>query len=145
VGVLDAARGVAATFAGASDTGAVATVGMPAGVDALALASDPFVLDACRASGPLARTDLTVLNERARSAAGVALSTARGEVLGILLVLDREARGGRAPTDEEDRYLLAEALVSRFEGCASSERSRPTPTGSARRTGPWGRAGSTRS
>ncbi len=115
VAVLDAARGVAATFAGASDRGALATVGLPAGLDPVTLASDPFVLDTCRASGPLSRTDLTVLGERARSAAGVALSTARGEVLGILVVLDREARGGRAVDfDEEDRRFLGSlaALVS---------------------------------
>jgi Nif-specific regulatory protein len=52
--------------------------------------------------------DESVLTHRSSSASGVALTTARGEVLGVLVVLDREARGGAATSfDEEDRRFLA--------------------------------------
>ncbi len=115
VPVLDAARGFAATFPEGASHGAVALAGLGTLPGAGDVASDPFVLDVCRAKGPVLRRDETVLGEAAATAAGVALTAARGEVVGVLVVLEREERGGESPSfDEEDRRFLGSlaALVS---------------------------------
>ena len=105
VSVLDAARGFAAAFEDGGGAGAVVAVGLPA-PDALAVASDPFVLDLCRARAPLARTGESVVGVPVESIAGTAL-VARGQVLGVAVMMDREARGGEAAAfDEEDRRFL---------------------------------------
>ena len=106
VGVLDAARGFAAAFEEGPNPGATATVGSFPSLDLLAIASDPFVLDLCRAQAPLARENEILLGQRTGSVAGVPL-VARGRVLGVLVVVDREARGGESTSfDEEDRRFL---------------------------------------
>ncbi len=106
VPVLDAARGFAAAFEDAEGSGTVASLGLEAEPGPLAVASDPFVLDLARAKTSLARGKETVLGHAVESVAGVPFLVG-GRVLGILVVLDREARGGDAPTfDEEDRRFL---------------------------------------
>jgi DNA-binding NtrC family response regulator len=106
VPVLDAARGFAAAFEDAEGSGTVASLGLEAEPGPLAVASDPFVLDLARAKTALSRGKETVLGHAVESVAGVPLLVG-GRVLGILVVLDREARGGDAPTfDEEDRRFL---------------------------------------
>jgi transcriptional regulator with GAF, ATPase, and Fis domain len=106
VAVLDAGRGLAATFADSADEGATVTVGFADPPDAVAIASDPFVLDLCRAGAPLARETVTVVGTDVRSAAGVPLAV-HGRVLGVVVLLEREARGGEeASFDEEDRRFL---------------------------------------
>ena len=106
VPVLDAARGFAAAFEDAEGSGTVASLGLEAEPGPLEVASDPFVLDLARAQTSLARGKETVLGHAVESVAGVPLLVG-GRVLGILVVLDREARGGDAPTfDEEDRRFL---------------------------------------
>ncbi|MEO6324205.1 MAG: sigma-54 dependent transcriptional regulator [Thermoanaerobaculia bacterium] len=107
VGVLDAARGFAAAFEEGPNAGSAATVGSFPSLDLLAIASDPFVLDLCRARAPLARENETLLGQRTGSVAGVPL-VARGRVFGVLVVVDREARGVESTSfDEEDRRFLA--------------------------------------
>jgi transcriptional regulator with GAF, ATPase, and Fis domain len=106
VSVLDAARGFAATFEDAGSAGAAASVGLEAPPAPLAVAADPFVLDLCRARAPLSRANESVLGRPAGSAAGVPLM-ARGHVLGVVVLVDREARRGEAAAfDEEDRRFL---------------------------------------
>jgi DNA-binding NtrC family response regulator len=106
VPVLDAARGFAAAFEDAGGSGTVASLGLDSEPGPLAVASDPFVLDLARAKTSLSRGRETVLGSGIESVAGVPL-LAGGRVLGVLVVLDREARGGDAPSfDEEDRRFL---------------------------------------
>ena len=105
VAVLDAAGGFAATFDDGAEGGAVAAIGLPA-PSPTAAASDPFVLDLCRALTPLSRADETVLGSRAESVVGAPL-VSDGRAAGVLVLLDREARGGKGePFDEEDRRFL---------------------------------------
>ncbi|HQQ77810.1 MAG TPA: sigma 54-interacting transcriptional regulator [Thermoanaerobaculia bacterium] len=106
VPVLDAGRGFAAAFEDAAGAGAVASVGLERAPTPLDVASDPFVLDLARAKAPLARAGETVLGRPAGSVAGVPLVSGN-RVLGVLVVLEREARGGDAASfDEEDRRFL---------------------------------------
>ena len=106
VAVLDAARGFAALFETDRDPGRVAAVGLDPVPSVVAAGGEPFVLDLCRARVPLARPSESVLGRPAGSVAGVPLSAGE-HVLGVLVVLDREARGERAaPFDEDDRRLL---------------------------------------
>ncbi len=106
VAVLDATRGFAVAFEDGGRPGSVAAVGFARTPDLVEIAADPLVLDLCRAHAPLSRTDQTVLGGRAESLGGVALA-ARGHVLGVLVVLDRETRRGEtASFDEEDRRFL---------------------------------------
>lgn len=105
VAVLDAARGFSATFEDGGRSGGTTAIGFPP-PDALEVASDPFVLDLCRAKAPLSRANETVLGIEVGSVAGVPL-VAAGRVLGVLVLLDREARGGQSTAfDEEDRRFL---------------------------------------
>ena len=106
VPVLDAARGFAAAFEDAEGSGTVASLGVEPEPDPLAVSSDPFVLDLARAKTALSRGEETVLGRAVESVAGVPL-LGGGRVLGVLVVLDREARGPDAPSfDEEDRRFL---------------------------------------
>ena len=106
VPVLDAARGFAAAFEDAAGAGAVASVGVAPAPTPLDVAADPFVLDLARAKAPLARPGETVFGRPAGSVAGVPLLSG-DRVIGVLVVLDREARGGEpAAFDEEDRRFL---------------------------------------
>ncbi len=106
VAVLDAARGFAALFETDRDPGRVVAVGLEPVPSVVAAGGDPFVLDLCRARVPLARPSESVLGRAAGSVAGVPLSAGE-HVLGVLVVMDREARGeGAAPFDEDDRRLL---------------------------------------
>ena len=106
VPVLDAGRGFAAAFEDAAGAGGVASVGLDPSPTALDVAADPFVLDLARAKAPLARAGETVLGRPSGSVAGVPLVSG-DRVLGVLVVLDREARGGDAASfDEEDRRFL---------------------------------------
>ncbi len=106
VPVLDAARGFAAAFEDAEGSGTVASLGIAPEPDPLAVSSDPFVLDLARAKTALSRGRETVLGNAVESVAGVPL-LGGGRVLGVLVVLDREARRGAAPSfDEEDRRFL---------------------------------------
>ncbi len=114
VPVLDAARGFAAAFEHPGGAGAVAAFGLEEPLSPLVVASDPFVLDVCRSAGPIARTRSDVVGRPSGSAAGAALRGSRGEVLGVVVVLDREARGGGGGAfDEEDRrFLVSLAAVA---------------------------------
>ncbi|MFI5118818.1 MAG: sigma 54-interacting transcriptional regulator [Thermoanaerobaculia bacterium] len=106
VPVLDAARGFAAAFEDAEGSGTAASLGLSPEPDVLAVSSDPFVLDLARAKTALSRGEETVLGRAVESVAGVPL-LGGGRVLGVLVVLDREARGPEAPSfDEEDRRFL---------------------------------------
>jgi len=106
VPVLDAARGFAAAFEDAEGSGTVASLGLTPEPGPLAVSSDPFVLDLARAKTALSRGEETVLGRAVESVAGVPL-LGGGRVLGVLVVLDREARGPDAPSfDEEDRRFL---------------------------------------
>jgi DNA-binding NtrC family response regulator len=106
VPVLDAARGFAAAFEDAEGSGTVASLGLEPEPGPLAVASDPFVLDLARAKTSLSRGRETVMGTGVESVAGVPL-LAGGRVVGVLVVLDREARGGDLPSfDEEDRRFL---------------------------------------
>ncbi len=107
VALLDAARGFAVTFEGSGSPGAISAVGFNMKPDAIALASDSFVLDLCRIVAPLQRENEMVLGRRVRSAVGVPFVT-RGHVVGALVLMDREARSGEPSTfDEEDGRFLA--------------------------------------
>ena len=103
--VLDAGRGFAAASRRRQRRGR--RVGRPGSSPTpLDVAADPFVLDLARAKAPLARAGETVLGRPSGSVAGVPLVSG-DRVLGVLVVLDREARGGDAATfDEEDRRFL---------------------------------------
>jgi transcriptional regulator with GAF, ATPase, and Fis domain len=106
VALLDAERGFGVVFEEHESPAVVSTVGVPSFPGALAAASDPFVLDLCRARGPLSRTGETVLGAAAESVAGAPLLV-RDRVLGVVVVLDREARGSAtAAFDEGDRRFL---------------------------------------
>ena len=106
VPVLDAARGFAAAFEDAEGSGTVASLGLTPDPEPLAVSSDPFVLDLARAKTALSRGEETVLGRAVESVAGVPL-LGGGRVLGVLVVLDREARGPHASSfDEEDRRFL---------------------------------------
>jgi transcriptional regulator with PAS, ATPase and Fis domain len=106
VAVLDAARGFAALFETDRDPGRVVAVGLDPVPSVVAAGGDPFILDLCRARVPLARPSESVLGRPPGSVAGVPLSAGE-HVLGVLVVMDREARGERAaPFDEDDRRLL---------------------------------------
>ena len=106
VSLLDAERGFGVVFEEHGSPAVVSTVGLPSFPGALAAASDPFVLDLCRARGPLSRTGETVLGTAAVSVAGAPL-VARDRVVGVVVALDREARGGAGTAfDEGDRRFL---------------------------------------
>jgi two-component system response regulator HydG len=106
VSLLDAERGFGVVFEEHGSPAIVSTVGFPTFPGAFAAASDPFVLDLCRARGPLSRTAETVLGTAAESVAGAPL-VVRDKVLGVVVALDREARGGPAAAfDEGDRRFL---------------------------------------
>jgi transcriptional regulator with GAF, ATPase, and Fis domain len=106
VAVLDAARGLAALFETDREAGRVVAVGLVPAPDVVAVGGDPFVLDLCRARAPLARSSESVLGRPAGSVAGVPFA-AGDRIFGVLVVLDREARGERAASfDEDDRRFL---------------------------------------
>ena len=106
VSLLDAERGFGVVFEEHGSPSVVSTVGLPSFPGALAAASDPFVLDLCRARGPLSRAGETVLGSPAGTVAGAPL-VARDRVVGVVVALDREARGGPAADfDEGDRRFL---------------------------------------
>jgi two-component system, NtrC family, response regulator HydG len=106
VSLLDAERGFGVVFEEHGSPSVVSTVGLPSFPGALAAASDPFVLDLCRARGPLSRAGETVLGSPAGTVAGAPL-VARDRVVGVVVALDREARGGPAAAfDEGDRRFL---------------------------------------
>jgi transcriptional regulator with GAF, ATPase, and Fis domain len=106
VGVLDAARGLGATFEDGGQAGKTFSIGFADDPDSVAVASDPFLLDLCRAKAPLSREKETLLGTAARSVAGVPL-VSRGHVLGAVVLADREVRGEEAEAfDEEDRRFL---------------------------------------
>jgi len=106
VSLLDAERGFGVVFEEHGSPAIVSTVGYPSFPGILAAASDPFVLDLCRARGPLSRTGETVLGAPAGSVAGAPL-VVRDRVLGVVVALEREARGGLgAAFDEGDRRFL---------------------------------------
>jgi len=114
VPLLDAARGFAVAFEDGRSAGFAVSMGMRPEPDVIAAGGDPFVLDLCRARAPLSRARESVLGQPAESVAGVPF-LARGHVLGVLVVADREARGREpAAFDEEDRRFLGSlaALVA---------------------------------
>jgi transcriptional regulator with GAF, ATPase, and Fis domain len=111
VSLLDAGRGFGVVFEDHGSPAVVSTVGFSAFPGALAAASDPFVLDLCRARGPLSRTGESVLGVEAGSVVGAPL-VVRDRVLGVVVALDREARGGGEEVfDEGDRRFL-ESVVA---------------------------------
>ncbi|MHB8798006.1 MAG: sigma 54-interacting transcriptional regulator [Thermoanaerobaculia bacterium] len=106
VALLDAERGFGVVFEEQSGPAVVSTVSFPTFPGSLAAASDPFVLDLCRARGPLSRTGETVLGSPAGSVVGAPL-VVRDRVLGVVVALDREAREGPAAAfDDGDRRFL---------------------------------------
>ena len=139
VALLDAERGFGVVFEEQSGPAVVSTVSFPTFPGSLAAASDPFVLDLCRARGPLSRTEETVLGSAAGSVVGAPL-VVRDRVLGVLVALEREARGGG-----RRRSTTATGASSsrsrpwrrrRSTPSASCAPSRPTWIGFGRRTAP---------
>jgi|OpeIllAssembly_1097287.scaffolds.fasta_scaffold54993_2 DNA-binding NtrC family response regulator len=128
VPVLDAARGFSALFETDRSPGFVVALGLAPTPEVVAASGDPFVLDLCRARAPLSRPSESVLGRAAGSAAGVPF-LAGERALGVLVVLDREARGDRgAPFDEDDRRFLGSLAglvgpalegIRRFEALAA--------------------------
>jgi tetratricopeptide (TPR) repeat protein len=137
VSLLDAERGFGVVFEEHGSPSVVATVGYPSFPGALAAASDPFVLDLCRARGPLSRTDETVLGSVAGTVAGRRSSSGTGSSASSSRSTGKPAGGPAPPSTRatgasSSRSPRSRRLRSTRSG--SCARSRPTSTAFARRT-----------
>jgi transcriptional regulator with GAF, ATPase, and Fis domain len=106
VGVLDASRGYLATFGEGGARRAEARVGFPRRLSETALAEDPFLGDVLRVDSALRRETFRLLRTPVSTAIGVAIRGGARPV-GVLVLADKERRGGRAPFEEEDERFLA--------------------------------------
>src|SRR6266567_9076002 len=101
VGVLDASRGYLATFGDGGARKAEARVGFPRRLSEAAVAEDDFLQELLRAESALRRESFRLLRNPVRAAIGVAI---RGGArpLGVLVLADKERRGGGGVFDPED-------------------------------------------
>src|SRR5712692_6007043 len=106
VGVLDASRGYLATFGEGGARRAEARVGFPRRLSEAAVAEDDFLQELLRAESALRRDSFRLLRTPVSAAIGVAI---RGGArpLGVLVLADKERRGGAAAFDPEDERFLA--------------------------------------
>ncbi len=106
VGVLDASRGYLATFGEGGGRRAEARVGFARRLSESALAEDEFLSDVVRAEAAVRREDFRLLRTPVSAAIGVAI---RGgsRALGVLVLADKERRGGSAAFEDEDARFLA--------------------------------------
>jgi len=106
VGVLDASRGYLATFGEGGARRAEARVGFPRRLSEAAVAEDDFLQELLRAESALRRESFRLLRNPVRAAIGVAI---RGGArpLGVLVLADKERRGGGGVFDPEDERFLA--------------------------------------
>ncbi len=114
VPVLDAAAGFAAVFEDRGQAAHIMSLGISKEPGVVSISSDPFVLELCRTPGPISRSGISVLGEVRKSAAGTALRTAANEVMGVLVVMNRETRSGTSVGfDGEDvRFLASLAAIA---------------------------------
>jgi transcriptional regulator with GAF, ATPase, and Fis domain len=106
VGVLDAGRGYIATFADGGERKAESRVGFPQAISDAAVADDAFLNEVSRSESAVLVQNVKLLRIPVTSAIGVAIR-ARGRALGVLVLADRERRGGRVQFDEEDGRFLS--------------------------------------
>jgi transcriptional regulator with GAF, ATPase, and Fis domain len=107
VGVLDASRGYLATFGEGGARRAEARVGFPRRPSEEIVAEDEFLSAVLRSEGALRRESFRLLRTPVSAAIGVAI---KGGVrpAGVLVLADKERRGGKAAFDEEDsRFLVS--------------------------------------
>src|SRR6202165_4775756 len=106
VGVLDASRGYLATFGEGGARRAEARVGFSRRLSEAAVAEDDFLQDLLRAESALRRESFRLLRSPVSAAIRVAI---RGGArpLGVLVLADKERRGGGAVFDPEDERFLA--------------------------------------
>jgi transcriptional regulator with PAS, ATPase and Fis domain len=107
VGVLDASRGYLATFGEGGARRAEARVGFARRPSEAVVAEDEFLSDVLQADGTRRRENFRLLRTPVSAAIGVAI---KGGVrpTGVLVLADKERRGGKAVFDEEDsRFLVS--------------------------------------
>jgi transcriptional regulator with GAF, ATPase, and Fis domain len=106
VGVLDASRGYLATYGEGGARRAEARVGFPPRLTEAAVAQDEFLRDVLRTETALRRESFRLLRTPVSAAIGVAI---RGgaRTVGVLVLADKERRGGRAAFQQEDMRFLA--------------------------------------
>jgi transcriptional regulator with GAF, ATPase, and Fis domain len=106
VGVLDASRGYLATFGEGGARRAEARVGFPRRPSESVVAEDDFLRGLLRAEGALRRETFKFLRTPVSTAIGVPIRGG-GRTVGVLVLADKELRGGQTPFDEEDARFLA--------------------------------------
>jgi transcriptional regulator with GAF, ATPase, and Fis domain len=107
VGVLDASRGYLATFGEGGARRAEARVGFPRRPSEAVVAEDEFLSAVLRGEGALRREDFRLLRIPVSAAIGVAIKGG-ARPAGVLVLADKERRGGRAVFEEEDaRFLVS--------------------------------------
>jgi transcriptional regulator with GAF, ATPase, and Fis domain len=106
VGVLDASRGYLATFGEGGARRAESRVGLPRRLSESAVAEDEFLAEVLRSETAVQRERFHLLRTPVSAAIGVAI---RGgaRALGVLVLADKERRGGSAAFQEEDARFLA--------------------------------------
>jgi two-component system response regulator HydG len=106
VGVLDASRGYLATFGEGEVRRAEARVGFPRRLSEAAVAEDSFLRDVLRGETALRRESFRLLRTPVAAAIGVSIRGGARPV-GVLVLADKERRGGRVPFEQEDERFLA--------------------------------------
>jgi transcriptional regulator with GAF, ATPase, and Fis domain len=106
VGVLDAARGYLTTFSDGGERRSESRVGFPQTISEAAVADDAFLAEVTRSEAAVLGENLRLLRIPVNSAIGVAIRTG-GRTVGVLVLADRERRGGRTSFDEEDGRFLS--------------------------------------
>src|SRR6266849_1460383 len=106
VGVLDASRGYLATFGDGGARRAEARVGFARRLSEAAVAEDDFLQELLRAETALRRESFRLLRTPVAAAIGVSIRGGARPV-GVLVLADKERRGGRAPFEQEDERFLA--------------------------------------
>jgi transcriptional regulator with PAS, ATPase and Fis domain len=105
--VLDPRAAVAATRDERGGLRSLASVGWPGeGLDGMDLLGDPLWQETARAAGPLQRREGALAGRPFRELLATRLAY-RGELFGVLAVLDKESRSDGDPTfsDEDARFL----------------------------------------
>ena len=107
VGVLDASRGYLATFSDGGARRAEARVGFARRPSEEVVAQDEFLSAVLRAEGALRRENFRLLRTPVSAAIGVAIKGG-ARPAGVLVLADKERRGGKAVFDDEDaRFLVS--------------------------------------
>jgi transcriptional regulator with GAF, ATPase, and Fis domain len=107
VGVLDASRGYLATFGDGGARRAEARVGFARRPSEEVVAQDEFLSAVLRAEGALRRENFRLLRTPVSAAIGVAIKGG-ARPAGVLVLADKERRGGKAVFDDEDaRFLVS--------------------------------------